>query len=103
MKNLTWDGLVSIEPRLADLLEIARAVEDDESLPNFCAREVWNDRSEGSSLRDKTLKLVGWYAERNNLIIRSSDAFELMLRKLREELPECRQLRILHNQPQRHT
>jgi hypothetical protein len=93
MMDPTWDKLIEIEPRLEELLEIVRAVEDDESLPHFCAREAWNDRSEGPSLRDKTLKLVGWQAERDNLIIRSSEAFELMSRKIREELPECRQCR----------
>ena len=55
--TVTWENLLALEPRLADLLADAQAV-TPEGDPNFCANEVWS-----RILKPQLKLLVGWFAE----------------------------------------
>lgn len=53
MDELTWSQLIAVEPRLLDLYQEAKVVDD--SAEDFCANRVWYDR-----FKPRLLRLVGW-------------------------------------------
>jgi hypothetical protein len=90
----TWDRLVELEPRLADLAaEIA--AEHDEGGPVYCANRRWYGRREGGAwipgYRAALNRLVGWYAERDHPELRTMEAHGLAYSRLYSALPDCRE------------
>lgn len=76
----SWDALVSMEPRLAELYQRAAEVEAG---PDFCANRVWYD-----VLKPELVRLVGWEAERAEM--REPALYDLAYSTIYEQLPDCR-------------
>jgi hypothetical protein len=96
MANLTFNDLVTLEPRLAELLTEARAFKPR---PKFCANAVWYGYFGSSGLKDKLLGLVGWGRETpldgatdapREETLKSSEAYDVAYHTLYEALPDCR-------------
>jgi hypothetical protein len=81
----TWAELVRLEPRLLALQRDIRAV--DGSDPHFCANKVWY---RPGGFKDRLCQLVGWYAERDDPVLRSSEAYDVAYDHLYRQLPPCR-------------
>lgn len=83
---MTWELMVSIEPRLQALYEKAKAYHKAaRNDKNFCANRVWYGRD---GLKAELLKLVGWEAEVPTLNI--GTAYDIAYKKIYEALPNCR-------------
>lgn len=83
--KLTWRELVRREPRLAELLREAKAVDDSD--PHFCANLVWYGRG---GLKERLCRLVGWEAEKDDPVLRTPEAYDLAYEKIYNALPDCR-------------
>jgi hypothetical protein len=89
---VTWQRLVELEPRLADLYNRARAVRDDKHHSSFCANRVWygRDNQEGG-LRGQLFKLVGHEVSRHaDPRLRTSAAYDVAYHAIYHALPDCR-------------
>jgi hypothetical protein len=82
-KNITWAALVEMEPRLGCLYNYAQSVQATTS--DFCANDIWYDR-----IKPVLLTLVGWYAVTDNETLTSSEAYELAVNMIYDQLPACR-------------
>jgi len=82
---MNWEMLVENEPRLQQLLEDIESIQDDPEKSYFCANELWI-----RIYKKRLIHLVGMAAEKNNDILRSSQAYDLASKKLFEILPNCR-------------
>jgi hypothetical protein len=80
-KSFSFDAIVKLEPRLAELYAKAAAV--DGSPPNFCANAVWY-----GEFKPVLEQLVGWSARRP--ILRSREAYDVAYDTVYELLPDCR-------------
>lgn len=80
LTNPTWEELVALEPRLAELYTEARAVRRTR---RFCANAVWVRQ-----FKPRLLRLAGWYAEKPEL--RTTGAYDVAYRTLYAALPDCR-------------
>lgn len=83
-RKLTWREIARIEPRLGELLKEIRA-ERDSGGPAYCANEVWYTR-----YKPRLVDLVGWGADSDNELMRTSAAYDLAYSKLYDVLPPCR-------------
>lgn len=83
-KKVTWKQLVAAEPRLALLLEEAKAV--DGSGKHFCANRVWHERD---GLKWRMSDLVGW-DRKGDPLLGTSEAYDVAYRKIYDALPDCR-------------
>ena len=90
----TWDRLVTLEPRLADLAA-AIAAEHDEGGPVYCANRAWYGRRRGAAwlpgFKERLNRLVGWYAEGDHPELRTMEAHGLAYNRLYSALPDCRE------------
>jgi hypothetical protein len=89
-RRLTWARLVHLEPRLLDLLNQVRAIDPGDD-PHFCANEIWSGAPGTFNLKRRMSALVGWdrqVVRRDELC--SSDAYDVALNTLYNELPACR-------------
>ncbi|MFA5880586.1 MAG: hypothetical protein WC834_00195 [Eubacteriales bacterium] len=82
----TWEEMVKIEPKLAELLKEAEgckriAMRDTE----FCAARVWHGRD---GMKSKMSELVGFFAGDGRLT--SAKCYELAYQKIYKSLPDCR-------------
>lgn len=89
---ITWEQLVEVEPRLAELLEEIKKVKDNPEEPSFCANYEWyvRERADGRSFKRKMISLVGSEAETSNRLLSTSEAYDLAYGVLYDTLPGCR-------------
>lgn len=83
MKELTFDRLVRLEPRLLGLVQEAALVND--SAPNFCANEIWSEQ-----FKPRLMRLVGWYAECAHPEVQDEAAYQVAYDVVYRALPDCR-------------
>ena len=88
MGRLTIGELLDLEPRLSDLLHDALQGEDK---PDYCADEYWY-----REIKPRLLKIVGWYAETDNEILKSSESYDISYQFIYSALPDCRHDNPLH-------
>jgi hypothetical protein len=88
MSQPTFPQLVSLEPRLAGLLEEAKAYRQKVGR-NFCANAVWYGyRGHKPGLRQRLTQLVGWNSHRKDLL-GSSAAYDVAYQTIYRALPDC--------------
>ena len=88
---MTFEDLVSLEPRLGDLLGRATAVEDDLENSWFCANSVFVGMREQPSFARELRGLVGFYAAADpRSVLRSREAYDVAYKTVYYALPECR-------------
>jgi hypothetical protein len=80
----TFEALAEIEPRLAELKQEAASVVDDGG-KSFCANRVWYSR-----FKPRLNSLVGFDRDTGPAVIRSCNAWDLAIRVIYRELPDCR-------------
>jgi hypothetical protein len=87
-QTLTFDGLVALEPRLANLLAEARRHRRSRAR-SVCANEIWY---RPGGLRQRLIGLVGWHslAPRGS-VLRTPAAYDLAYETLYDALPDCRE------------
>ena len=85
----TWDQLVDREPRIARLLDEARAVRDDGG-ETFCANRLWYGVAWDYGLKGTVEDLVGWDAETRDPVLRTNVAYDLVYQTVYKALPNCR-------------
>jgi hypothetical protein len=89
--TLTWDDLVSREPRLMALRH-AVGQETSRGNPHYCANAVWlGYAGRGGGYRNWMTSLVGWGSKHPDLVMRSADAYDLAYHVLYGLLPDCRE------------
>lgn len=86
--NVTWKMLIELEPRLIDLERRIKAIKDNKKKPSFCANWFWY--SSPNRFRNHMSDLVGWDAEGDNPILKSSKAYDVAYEHLYSLLPNCR-------------
>ncbi|MDP9472214.1 MAG: hypothetical protein M3Q71_16370 [Chloroflexota bacterium] len=84
----TWDDLAAREPRLADLRIAAERIRDVDA--RFCANAAWYGYAGQLGLKPRLLRLVGWGAQNQDPVLRSSDAYDVAYQTLYALLPDCR-------------
>ena len=82
---LTWNDLAEREPRLVVLLMEIKHVKDDKTKRSFCANRVWY-----RDFKPRVIKLVGWYAELDDPMLRTVEAYDIGYQYLYDKLPPCR-------------
>jgi hypothetical protein len=87
--KITWSQLCKIEPRLKTLYNNIKEIKDSGG-PYFCALEVWYGWHNKHSFKQQLCALVGWHAEKDDHILRSSVAYDLAYHKCFNILPPCR-------------
>jgi hypothetical protein len=85
---LTWEELVEMEPRLADLLK--RCTEAGRGLRSFCYEIAWFGPSGNTGFKAEFKQLVGHFAENRHPRLTTQYAYELGYQTLLSALPECR-------------
>lgn len=84
---MTWDQLVSLEPRLARLLDEIKSIKDDETKPDFCVISMWE---EGGYKRRLSL-LAGWHASDDvPALLQTELAYNVATKVLYAAFPACR-------------
>ena len=84
----TWADLAAAEPRLNDLLALARAWPVG-GWPPYCRVRAWTGWSGRQGLKQRLAKLVGW-ASGHRGILRSAEAYEVAAATVYAALPTCR-------------
>jgi hypothetical protein len=85
----TFQTLLKKEPRLGDLLSIARSLHDNRD-PVFCATAIWGGYAGfRPGLKALLGRLVGWTAETGG-DLRSWEAYEVAYKTIYLALPDCR-------------
>lgn len=79
---MTWEEIISTEPKLLALFEKAWSYK---SWEGFCANSIWYGPN---GLRQKLSHLVGFGAAKHQL--RTSQAYDLAYSKIYNALPDCR-------------
>jgi hypothetical protein len=88
MSQPTFARLVSLEPRLADLLAEAKA-RRQKAGRKFCANAVWYGYpGHQPGLRQRLTQLVGWNSHRKGLL-GSSTAYDVAYQTIYRALPDC--------------
>lgn len=82
---LTWNDLTEREPRLIGLLIDIKMVKDDKAKRSFCANQVWY-----RDFKPRVITLVGWYAELDDPMLRTMEAYDIGYQYLYKHLPNCR-------------
>src|SRR5437016_5708390 len=89
MSRPMFDDLVSLEPRLADLLKEAQGYRR-KARRRFCANAVWYGyRGHAPGLKQQLSELVGWYSGRKDLL-GTPGAYDVAYQTLYYALPDCR-------------
>lgn len=78
-----WQALITTEPRLRDLYNEAKAIQDDSNRKVFCANDVWYTR-----FKPRLLQLVGWEVKDPRL--KTQEAYDTAYEKIYDALPNCR-------------
>lgn len=79
--DLSWESLLSTDPRLEDLLKAAKDLRSVRNRrPHFCANSYWLVGLDGLSYKQVVKKLAG-----DNL-----DAYKVIAEKIYYALPDCR-------------
>ena len=89
-RTITWERLIELEPRLADLYRRAKNVRDDKRRRPFCANRVWKGRGHKLSFRDEVTRLVGHWAETEHEELKTSLAYTTAYQRIYDALPPCR-------------
>jgi hypothetical protein len=71
-ESLSWDQLVALEPRLRAMMREARRLTD---LCSLCRWFGYHQR--GGGLKAEMERLVGWYCDHPDPIVRSSAAYDV--------------------------
>jgi hypothetical protein len=95
--KLTWDKLVELEPRLADLLAVAKGIKRKRGKP-FCANAVWYGHYDwhGRGLKGRLLVLVGYDRanraadDKDRKVLSTSEAYNIAYDTIIASLPDCR-------------
>ncbi len=85
----TWQDLVAREPRLAELRVAAERIRPTANA-SFCANAAWYGYAGQFGLKPRLLRLVGWGAQNQDPVLRSSDAYDVAYQTLYDLLPDCR-------------
>jgi hypothetical protein len=84
----TWEDLAEREPLLAALLEEIAALPGDD--PHFCGVLAWFGPSyRGDGYKAKMTRLIGWWAEQDDPVLRSDVAYRAAYPVLYGALPPC--------------
>lgn len=83
-KTWTWEELVKLEPRLAQLEAEIRLIKPS---PGFCASAMWYGNARRPGLKAKMCVLVGWDAK--NPVLRGYEAYDTAYAHLYSLLPAC--------------
>jgi septation ring formation regulator EzrA len=89
MERLSFEDLVKIEPRLDDLLT---QIKNEKPPTKWQECEIYRWYGIGgdrSGYKQKMVKLVGWFAEKHDTIIKSQQAYDVAYRTLNNTLPSC--------------
>ena len=81
--KLTWRELVRREPRLRSLYLFARDIVKPKDKP-FCANALW-----WAVIEPQFKGLVGWYAQVQDGVVNTSEAYRLAHYRIYEALPDC--------------
>jgi hypothetical protein len=81
--RLTWGELVKREPRLRSLCCFARDLVKPEGKP-FCANAVWD-----AVFEPQFEQLVGWFAQVQDGVVNTQEAYDLAFERIYEALPDC--------------
>ena len=85
-KQLSWEDLVRLEPRLDEVRREIELVKDDNpSTTFFCANGTWKRQ-----FQPRMYKLVGWGRKEGDPQLRTSEAYRVAHWKLYNLLPDCR-------------
>jgi hypothetical protein len=90
-KRLTWNRAVCAEPKLGDLLEQVRSTE----------RDIWATREGGKirlsvygsvrvyhdMIKPRVTHLVGWHRRGGPAFLKTSEAYDIVIKKLWDALP----------------
>lgn len=88
MSNLSFQQICDLEPRLQELFNEAKAVQDDPSKESFCANTVWYGYSGQKGFRPRVVELVGYNA--TNPQLATNEAYDTAYQVIYEALPPCR-------------
>lgn len=91
---LTWEDLLSLEPRLA-FLQVEAMAETNHDKPDYCANAVWGGYQGHLGLKPRLVRLVGWHAESQDPALRSSAAYDIAYHQVYDALPGCRKCACL--------
>jgi len=80
MAGMTWEQMVTIEPRLLTLYKKAKSYKPTEG---FCAHQVWYGHY---GLKSQMFKLVGFCATG---ILGTPEAYDIAYDKIYNALPDC--------------
>lgn len=84
-KNIRFEQLCEIEPRLRELWLKSQAIRDNRDSDSFCANWHWYKRE---GLKSELCQLVGWEAEREEM--QSSGDYDVAYHEIYDQLPNCR-------------
>ncbi len=91
---LTWNDLVQMEPRLAELMaqatEIKYGDRDQLWYGSPDAREMQIHNGSSVSFKHRMSRLVGMHSHTNDEILISSEAYDVAYEALYAALPNCR-------------
>jgi hypothetical protein len=86
----TWEELAAREPRLNDVLAEVRSIKD-EGGPYFCKHEAWAvGWKDLPAFKKRIDRLVGWGSRHRDPLMRTCQAWEVVLEMILEALPPCR-------------
>jgi hypothetical protein len=81
--KLTWRELVRREPRLRSLYLFARDIVKAKDRP-LCANALW-----WAVIEFQFERLVGWFAQVQDGVVNTQEAYDLALGRIYEALPDC--------------
>lgn len=84
----TFEDLVKIEPRLGVLLSQIKKEKRVEQWEE-CWFQRWYGNGDRSGYKQKMMKLVGWFSEKDNPKLKTISAYELAYLTLCDSLPSC--------------
>lgn len=94
-RNLTWEQITDLEPRLLEVAAAARFAGEGETC--FCRQSAWYgmDRWRDRGFKDRVSVLVGWEREdfdRTERVatLMTSEAYNIAYEYVLHLLPECR-------------
>lgn len=82
-KNLTFNRLVQLDPRLLELVQEAACVNNDAD--DFCANEIWSER-----FKPHLMRMVGWLADGTHPDLNSQVAYDIAYGVVYQALPDCK-------------
>jgi len=83
--RISWGMLAGLEPKLADLLQDARAADSHRATESFCRESYWY-----LELKPVLVQIVGYCRPDYHPILGTSAAYELAYDTILKALPDCR-------------